>query len=115
MHALPEKTARLFEALAQPERLTSRNLFDLKTLIETGHYDIAKLLSEAEALGGNIDLVKERLIHGKFRTDDPPVNLANGESCDAETLRAWFAEQVNHYERDVAAQRYQATKHQSPR
>lgn len=110
MHALPEKTARLFEALAQPERLTSRDLFDLKTLIETGRYGITDLLSEAEALGGNVDLVKERLIHGRLRTDDPPVNTVNGEPCDVEALRAWFAEQINSYERDVAAQRYRTAR-----
>lgn len=97
------------------ERLISRDMFDLKTLIETGRYGMADLLSETKALGGNVDLVKERLIHGRLRTDDPPVNTVNGEPCDVEALRAWFAEQVNNYERDVAAQRYRATKSRTPR
>lgn len=95
------------------ERLTSRDLFDLKTLIETGRYGMADLLSEAAALGSNVDLVKERLIHGRLRMDDPPVNTVNGEPCDVEALRAWFAEQINSYERDVAAQRYRAAKNQT--
>lgn len=103
-HIRVASEACIFALKAQllSERLASRDLFDLKTLIETGRYDMAQLLSEAEALGGNIDLIKERILHGRFRLDDPPVNAVNGESIDVEMLRAWFAERINDFERDAA-------------
>lgn len=106
-HIRVASEACIFALKAQllSERLTSRDLFDLKTLIATGRYGVADLLSEAKALGGNADLVKERLIHGRLRTDDPPVNTPSGERCDVEALRAWFSEQINSYERELAAQR----------
>lgn len=84
------------------ERLVSRDLFDLKTLIETGRFSIADLMSEAQAMGANADLTRERLVNGKLRTDDAPVNLASGQRVDIELVRNWFTEQVNAYERDVA-------------
>lgn len=84
------------------ERLTSRDLFDLKVLIETGRYSFSDLLSEARKLGANPELVKERIAVGKLRLNDPPVNTISGETPDIETVRNWFVEQINEFERQLA-------------
>lgn len=116
-HIKVASEASVFALKAQVlcERVTSRDLFDLKTLIATGRYDMSALLREAEALGGNVDLVKERLVHGRLRTDDPPVNTMNGEPCDVGALRAWFVQQVNAYERDQAMRLYRERFDSAPR
>lgn len=91
------------------ERLVSRDLFDLRTLIETGRYTFADLLAHAEAMGASPDLVRERLVNGVLNKNDPPVNRVDGASVDVATLRQWFVEIVNEHERAVAMQYAAAT------
>ncbi len=87
------------------ECLVSRDLYDLKVLLETGRYTLAELFRLAVELGGNADLARECLVSGRLRTDDPAVNLIDGSAINVESLRNWFVEQVNEYERAVAAAR----------
>lgn len=84
------------------ERLVSRDLFDLKTLIETGRHSFAELLAHAEALGENPELIRERLVNGAMNKNDPPVNRVGGAVVDVASLRNWFVELVNEHERAVA-------------
>jgi len=84
------------------ERLTSRDLFDLKVLIETGRYSFDDLLSRAHELGANPEVVKERIAVGDLRVNDPPVNTVYGETVDIQMIRNWFAEQINEFERRLA-------------
>lgn len=85
------------------ERLTSRDLYDLRTLLQTGRYSIGMLLDEAAALGANPDFVKERIVLGTLRANDPPVNSVLGQSVDIGPTRAWLTERINEYERALAA------------
>lgn len=97
----------IFAAKSQvlDERLVSRDLFDLKTLIETGRHRFAELLDHAEAMGANPDFIRERLVNGPLAINDPPVNRVDGARVDVPALRHWFVEQVNEYERAVAMRR----------
>lgn len=85
------------------ERLTSRDLYDLRTLLQTGRYSIGQLLDEAAALGANPDFVKERIVLGVLHANDPPVNSILGQSVDIGPTRAWLTERINEYERELAA------------
>jgi predicted nucleotidyltransferase component of viral defense system len=84
------------------ERLTSRDLFDLKTLLETGRYSFDDLLAEAKALGANPEFVKERIFAGPLQVNDPKVNTPDGAVIDIETVRNWFTEVINEFERRKA-------------
>ncbi|MGH8516601.1 MAG: nucleotidyl transferase AbiEii/AbiGii toxin family protein [Panacagrimonas sp.] len=98
--------AFIFATKAQvlAERLVSRDLFDVRTLIETGRYTFADLLAHAEAMGASPDLVRERLVNGPMNKNDPPVNRVHGAAVDVASLRHWFVELVNEHERAVAMQ-----------
>lgn len=98
--------AFIFATKAQvlAERLVSRDLFDIRTLIETGRYTFADLLAHAEAMGASPDLVRERLVNGALNKNDPPVNRVDGAPVDVASLRHWFVELVNEHERAVAMQ-----------
>jgi len=87
------------------ERLTSRDLYDLRILLQTGRYSFADVLDEAAALGANPDFIKERIALGPLRANDPPVNAMNGAAIDIGPTRAWLVEQINEHERAVAAGR----------
>lgn len=87
------------------ERLVSRDLFDLKTLFETGRYRFADLIAHAEAMGANPDFVRERLANGPLSKNDPPVNRVDGAAVDVASLRHWCVEVVNEYERAAASKR----------
>jgi hypothetical protein len=86
------------------ERLVSRDLFDLKALIDTGRYSFSDLLGHAEAMGANPELIRERLVNGLMNKNDPPVNRVDGVAVDVASLRHWFVELVNEHERAVAMQ-----------
>jgi hypothetical protein len=86
------------------DKLMSRDLFDLRTLIETGRCTFAELLEHAEAMAASTELIRERLVNGLMNESDPPVNRIDGLAVSVDSLRHWFVEAVNEYERAVAMQ-----------
>lgn len=96
-HSLFMLKAQLIE-----ERLTARDLFDLRVLLLRGR-TIAELLHAAQSLGADADAVKLRLLRGRQPDQDPPVNPLMELPEGFAASQAWFTDGINEYERQLAA------------
>lgn len=83
------------------ERLTVRDLFDLRCLLSRGR-SIRDLLEAADALGASPDAIKLKLMRGRQPPQDPPVHALADIPAEFEVLQAWFMEAINEYERGQA-------------
>lgn len=84
------------------QRITTRDLFDLYTMIERHGYTFANLVETATRFDCNADVIKARLLGATRRRDDPGVEAVTGEAPTFERLRAYFATAIDRLEQEQA-------------
>lgn len=92
----------LMKAVALNTRMTTRDLFDVYTLIEQHGRRASELFEAASRFGFSADVLKTRLLGATPRRDDPGVEAPAGIAPTFEQLRAYFAELIDGLEQAEA-------------
>jgi len=85
----------LMKAVALNTRMTTRDLFDVYTLIEKHGCPARELFEAAPRFGFSADVLKTRLLGASPRRDDPGIEVLAGTPPTFEQLRAYFAELID--------------------
>lgn len=93
----------LMKAVTLNSRMTTRDLFDVYTLVREHGYREADIFRYAREFDFSPDTLKARLRHARRRIDDPGVEIANGVAPTFEQLQAFFVEAINRVEQEEAA------------
>ena len=96
-----EDSIFLLKAQLPEERIAARDFFDLRVLLRDKR-GIADLLQAAETMGADRELIKQRILYGRRRADDPPVASLLDIPAEFESSRAWLTEMFNEHERELA-------------
>lgn len=96
-----EDSIFLLKAQLPEERIAARDFFDLRVLLRNQR-GIPELLQAAETMGADRELIKQRILYGRRRADDPPVTSLLDIPADFESCRAWLTEMFNEHERELA-------------
>jgi hypothetical protein len=94
----------LMKAVTLNSRVTTRDLFDVYTLIRGHGYREADVFRFAQQFDFSPDTLKARLRHARSRIDDPGIELPDGVPPTFEQLQAYFIEAINRVEQDAASQ-----------
>lgn len=94
----------LMKAVTLNSRVTTRDLFDVYTLVRKHGYREADIFTHAGQFDFSPDTLKTRLRHVRRRVDDPGVETPDGEAPTFEQLQAFFVAAINRVEQDAAAQ-----------
>ncbi|HEX7080429.1 MAG TPA: nucleotidyl transferase AbiEii/AbiGii toxin family protein [Gammaproteobacteria bacterium] len=92
----------LMKAVALNSRMTTRDLFDVYTLIEQHGCPEAELFEAADRFGYSPDVLKTRLLGAAPRRDDPGIELPAGAPPTFAQLKAYFADLVDRIEQAQA-------------
>lgn len=92
----------LMKAVALNTRITTRDLFDVYTLIESHRCKETELFKAADRFGHSSDVLKTRLLGAAPRRDDPGIELPSGAPPTFEQLKAYFADLVDRIEQAQA-------------
>lgn len=94
----------LMKAVTLNSRITTRDLFDVYTLVHAHGYREADIFRYARQFDFSPDTLKARLRHARHRLDDPGIETPDGVTPTFEQLQAFFVEAINRLEQDTAAQ-----------
>jgi len=94
----------LMKALTLNSRVTTRDLFDVYTLVREHGYREADIFGYAQQFDFSADTLKARLRHARRRLDDPGIEISDASPPTFEQLQAFFVEAINRVEQDAAAQ-----------
>lgn len=93
----------VMKAVTLNSRMTTRDLFDVYTLVREHGYREADIFRYAREFDFSPDTLKARLRHVRRRIDDPGIEIANGVPPTFEQLQAFFVEAINRVEQEEAA------------
>jgi len=95
----------LMKAVTLNSRVTTRDLFDVYTLVREHGYRQADIFRYARQFDFSPDALKTRLLHARRRVDDPGIELPAGVPTPTfEQLQAFFVEAINRAEQEAAAE-----------
>lgn len=94
----------LMKAVTLNSRLTTRDLFDVYTLVREHGYREADIFRFAQQFDFSADTLKARLRHARRGADDPGIEVPAGIAPSFEQLQAFFVDAINRLEQDAAAQ-----------
>lgn len=97
----------LMKAVTLNSRMTTRDLFDVYTLVREHGYREADIFKFAQEYGFSPDTLKARLRHARGRLDDPGIEIPDGAPPTFEQLQTFFVEAINRVEREAAARAMQ--------
>ncbi len=104
----------LAKAVTLNTRITTRDLFDLYTLVERHGYAVADVFKAAGRFDYSADVLKTRLLHASRRRDDPGIETPTGTAPSFEQLQGYFAAAIDRTER-VEAETAFSRKARKPR
>lgn len=105
-------TLFIMKAVTLNSRITTRDLFDLHTLIEQHGHAAAEIFEAAGRFNYSADVLKARLLHASRRRDDPGVETPSGIAPTFEQLKAYFTAAIHRLEQDEAERAFSS---ESPR
>ena len=94
----------LMKAVTLNSRVTTRDLFDVYTLVREHGYREADIFRYAQQFDFSPDTLKTRLRHARRRVDDPGIEIPDGLPPTFEQLQTFFVEAINRVEQEAAAQ-----------
>lgn len=97
----------LMKAVTLNSRMTTRDLFDVYTLVREHGYREADIFRYAQEFDFSPDTLKTRLRHARRRIDDPGIEVPGGVSPTFEQLQAFFVDAINRLEQGAAAEAVQ--------
>ena len=93
----------LMKAVTLNSRITTRDLFDVYTLVYAHGYRSADIFRYAQQFDFSPDTLKSRLRHARRRADDPGIEIPNGVPPTFEQLQAFFVAAIDRVEQEAAA------------
>ena len=93
----------IMKAVTLNARITTRDLFDVYTLIQSHGCPAAEILGAADRFGYSSNTLKTRLLHAFKRLDDPGIETPTGVAPTFDQLKAYFAGLIDRLEQDEAA------------
>ncbi|MGH8295971.1 MAG: nucleotidyl transferase AbiEii/AbiGii toxin family protein [Steroidobacteraceae bacterium] len=94
----------LMKAVTLNSRITTRDFFDVYTLVREHDYGEGDLFRIARQFDFSPDALKTRLRHARRRADDPGIEIADGVPPTFEQLQAFFIEAIDRVEQEAATQ-----------
>ncbi|HEV2441532.1 MAG TPA: nucleotidyl transferase AbiEii/AbiGii toxin family protein [Steroidobacteraceae bacterium] len=94
----------LMKAVTLNSRMTTRDLFDVYTLVREHGYRESDIFRYAQQFDFSPETLKARLRHARRRVDDPGIEVPDGEPPAFEQLQAFFVDAINRVEQEAAAQ-----------
>lgn len=93
----------LMKAVTLNSRVTTRDLFDVYTLVREHGYGEADIFRYARQFDFSPDTLKNRLRHARRRIDDPGIEIFQGAPPTFEQLQAFFADAIDRVEQEGTA------------
>lgn len=94
----------LMKAVTLNSRMSTRDLFDVYTLVREHGYPESDIFTYAQQFDFSPDTLKARLRHIRRRADDPGIETPDGEPPSFEQLQTFFIDAINRVEQEAAAQ-----------
>lgn len=94
----------MMKAVTLNSRMTTRDLFDVYTLVREHGYREAEIFSYAQQFDFSPDALKTRLRYARRRVDDPGIEIPEAVPPTFEQLQAFFVEAINRVEQEEAEQ-----------
>lgn len=94
----------LMKAVTLNSRVTTRDLFDVYTLVRDHGYRAADIFGFAQQFDFSPDTLKIRIRHARRRPDDPGIEVPDSIPPTFEQLQAFFVAAINRVEQDSAAE-----------
>lgn len=92
----------LMKAVTLNSRITTRDLFDVYTLVREHGYREAEIFEHARQFDFSPDALKARLRHARHRADDPGIEIPHGMPPAFEQLQAFFVDAIDRLEQEEA-------------
>jgi len=92
----------IMKAIVLNQRITTRDLFDVYTLIEQHGYSFARVFAAAIRFNHSVDVLKARMLHAKRRNDDAGIETLTRPAPTFAHLQAYFAAAIDRIEQAQA-------------